>query len=158
MSANKLNSASQTRLLEWLCEGLSNAEVNEKLQSEFGVTIVPQTLGQYRTKWRAEIEAAEVAARGIAAQHGLARRDLRIGILTAWAEKCVRELKGPSAPGPLIRAGIPAELRATLKQLAEELGQGVPTKVELSGSLSVWLQAIREAGQNGGGPIPTRSD
>jgi len=78
MTSHKLTENQREALVVWLCEGLRDAEIIERLQTGFGVTVTQQNVNHYRDKYAAQIAAAEEAAYKRLIQVGLCKRGERV--------------------------------------------------------------------------------
>lgn len=114
----KLTADQQGQVIEWLCEGIGNKEIVERLADEHGVEVTPQAIDYYRGAYAEQIDEARDKALLKRAQRGYANRLKRLEALEANAERAVQ----------LTRAGgkgwtqMSAELRAILKDIRDELG------------------------------------
>lgn len=131
MPPRKLTPTQQAQVCEWLCAGRDNGEVVAELAAQ-DLEVTRQCVDYYRGKFAAEIDAAEEQAMEAAKRTGWALRSKRVRALCTFLDKCYVDVEANPA-GPLIRAGIPKELRETLAELRKELGQEAPARLEHSG-------------------------
>lgn len=55
MAKHKLTQTQQEALIAWLCEGLRDAQIIEKLQTGFGITVSQQNSNHYRDQYADKI-------------------------------------------------------------------------------------------------------
>ncbi len=134
MPAPKLTDNQQKALLEWLCEGLTDTEILHKLEAEFGHVLTYRAIAYYRVKFAEELDAAEEHALQAAKRRAWGRRSHRISALCDWLDKVKGAIDSCKGPGPLVRDGMPKELRDTLTELRKELGVEI-IRTEESGEL-----------------------
>jgi len=127
-SAPKLTDEQRRQVVAWLAEGLRSGEVVENVQTEFGVEISRQAVDYYSATYSEEIAAAYVDAMGAAAKRGLCNRIARIKVLEHNAQKMIDSTKANGRGFTQVNA----ELRATLKDIRDELGD-IKSRSELSG-------------------------
>ena len=132
--------------MRWLAEGLRDCEVLEKLATEEQVTVCENTVRYYRTAYADQIAEAYEDAFTTAAKQGLCNRIARLRVLERNAETMVANTKG----GGKGFAQVNAELRATLRDIRDELGDlkerhelsgpgGGPMKMQIG-----WFDAVEE--------------
>ena len=124
----KLTDEQRRQVITWLAEGLRNAEVLERVQGEFGVTITRQAVDWYRATYGKELEAAYAEAMKDCALVGLRNRIRRLQVLEDSAEQAIKALRG----GGKGWTYASMELRAILKDIRDELGD-LKTRAELTG-------------------------
>ena len=124
----------KVRLCGWLCEGLRNVELNERLQATFGLTLSRPVLDEYRAKYRGLVDAAEAEALEDAKRQGYGARSHRVRRLGLHLAKMDAVLEKEA----IVRWGqLPKDYLAFLADLRKELGQDAPQKVDISGNLTV---------------------
>jgi len=123
MAANKLTENQKKELLAWMCEGIPDKDILARLDQEYGITLVWNTLGFYRKKWADHIDEAEHEALEAAKRQGWGRRSNRVAAICKKIEKLDRALDD----SPLASWGnLGREMREWLVQLREELHQHAP--------------------------------
>lgn len=134
MARNLLRSTEQLAVVEWLAEGLTDQEIVDKLQSEFGKTCTPQNIsGNYRKSRMEEIEAAKTARFERACSRGFGSRAARIEALNEVAERIIGHIRSYPVALTFEGGNCIKEFRDTLADLRKECGQETPTKLEHSG-------------------------
>jgi hypothetical protein len=113
----KLTAAQKKQVIEWLCEGLGNAEICKAL-AEDGVEVTQQAIDYYRGAYAEEIDEAREEALRKVVQQGFANRIKRIRALERNAERAVQL----TLAGGKGWTQMSAELRAILKDIRDELG------------------------------------
>ena len=128
-SMPKLTPEARQSVLQWLCEGLRNKEILERLQADFAVTVTRQAIDCYRNKWSDEIQEAQAEAEHRAKQQGLSNRLRRISLLETLAEK----LSGAAIDEtPRNAKDLSPEVRALLRDIRDEYGD-LKERQELTG-------------------------
>ena len=133
MSANKLDDNRKLVLCGWLCQGLTDSEVNEQLMQNYDLTLSYQQLSSYRTKWAEQIDEAEAHAVETAKRQGWGRRSRRVAAICKKLDKLDEALDEAALSqwGNLGR-----EMREWMHELREELGQQSPTKHEIEANVT----------------------
>jgi len=132
MAATKLKPRHRVALLAWFCEGLADAEIQERLLGTFKLELTIQAINVWRHKWAEEIDAAEAQATEAARREGWGKRSKRVRSLCRQLTKIDKDLEVFSV-GQIAKFGMGREFRETLVELRKELGQDHPAKVELTG-------------------------
>jgi len=143
MAANTLTDKHREALLEWLCEGLSDQEILERLQTDHDVGCAHENIAYYRRKWRDEIDEGEQRRLEAAQRHGWGLASKRAGVLAKTLTRFAGALTEDD-PAVLAKSGISKEFRDLLGELRRELGQDKPQKLLISGELDVGVRFLEE--------------
>lgn len=141
----KLTDEQRRQVVAWLAEGLRDGEVIERLQTECGIAIKKQSVAYYRTAYAEQIAEAYEDAMKTAATQGLCNRIRRLEVLERNAQKLI-DATSVSGRG---YTQVNAELRATLKDIRDELGD-LKTRAELTGpgggavQVEAWWKGIEK--------------
>ena len=114
----KLTADQQGQVIEWLCEGIGNKEIVQRLVDEHGVEVTPQAIDYYRGAYAEQIDEARDKALLKRAQRGYANRLKRLEELEKLATRASQLTVG----GGKGWTQMSAELRAILKDIRDELG------------------------------------
>ena len=139
MPANKLNQEHKEAVLVWLCEGLTDVDIVERLGCDYGVSVTRDNIRKnYRKPNSQAIKEAEQEAYEVAVQSGYGLRSQRIAALSRKARRLDQALD-ETAPTGWSANGLNflKEFRETLGAIAKECGQEPPTRLEQDINLNV---------------------